>query len=89
MLATLVALACCSRTPEEVALAKKLDIFRSLKERNFDDPERTECMVESWIWHDDKCDDFTNIAACNFDGGACCLTPIHLHSSCNDCECKQ
>ena len=48
--------------------------------------EREFCYFPEWIG-DGLCDDSTNIAACNYDGGDCCLDPIDAQH-CGQCICK-
>ena len=44
------------------------------------------CPKPHWIC-DDYCDDETNIAACDWDGGDCCGDNVNTEH-CTKCECK-
>jgi len=48
--------------------------------------EPTACPEPDWTL-DDYCDDVTNIAVCEYDGGACCLAEIK-DDYCQECICK-
>ena len=57
--------------------------------RNFCFPKQIGCGSSnpSWIG-DGYCDDETNNAGCNFDGGDCCGENINTQY-CNECICHQ
>lgn len=46
-----------------------------------------DCLIEEWI-NDGFCDDFTNTAGCNWDGGDCCGDNVSF-IACSDCLCLQ
>ena len=51
-------------------------------------PEPTECPMPDWA-NDEYCDDDNNIAACNYDGGACCTNDNSASTMfCTECLCK-
>ncbi len=45
------------------------------------------CQADTFMIRDGVCDEATNLEACNFDGGDCCLDNKDI-TLCKQCSCK-